>query len=83
MALTAYLTLQLGGQKVQGSSRFKTREGQILVIGMSHEIVSHGHERHQFRAKRGLVELDGLRRAPDAEVGNNVANTFGNRLNHW
>lgn len=38
MALTAYLTLQLGGQKVQGSSRFKTREGQILVIGMSHEI---------------------------------------------
>lgn len=40
MALTAYLTLQLGGQKVQGSSRFKTREGQILVIGMSHEIVN-------------------------------------------
>lgn len=49
---------------------------------MGHEIVSHGHQRHQFRAKRSLVELDGLRRPTNAEVGNDVANTFGNRLNH-
>ncbi|MBL8752715.1 MAG: type VI secretion system tube protein Hcp [Planctomycetes bacterium] len=40
MALTAYLTLQLGSGKVKGSSRFKNREDQILVIGMSHEIVN-------------------------------------------
>jgi len=40
MALTAYLTLRKGGQLVQGSSRFKDREGQILVIGLSHEITS-------------------------------------------
>ncbi len=40
MALTAYLTLQLGSSKVKGSSRFKSREDQILVIGMSHEIVN-------------------------------------------
>jgi type VI secretion system secreted protein Hcp len=40
MALTGYLTLQLGNEKVKGSSRFKGREDQILVIGMSHEIVS-------------------------------------------
>lgn len=40
MALTAYLTLKIGGQLVQGSSRFKDREGQILVIGLSHEVTS-------------------------------------------
>ena len=40
MALTAYLTLKLGGQNLQGSSRFKSREGQILVIGVSHEVGS-------------------------------------------
>jgi len=38
MALTAYLTLKIGGQTVTGSSRFKTRDGQILVTGMSHEV---------------------------------------------
>lgn len=38
MALTAYLTLQLGGAKVVGSSRFRDREGQILVIGVAHEV---------------------------------------------
>ena len=40
MALTAYLTLKKGGQLVQGSSRFKDRVGQILVIGLSHEVTS-------------------------------------------
>ncbi|MCU0866762.1 MAG: type VI secretion system tube protein Hcp [Planctomycetes bacterium] len=40
MALTAYLTLQIGGAKVTGSSLFRGREGQILVIGMSHEVGS-------------------------------------------
>lgn len=40
MALTAYLTLQIGSTKVVGSSRFKSREGQIIVTGMSHEIRS-------------------------------------------
>lgn len=38
MALTAFLTLKLGGNSVQGSSRFKDHEGALLVIGMSHEI---------------------------------------------
>lgn len=40
MALTGYLTLQVGGAKVVGSSLFRGREGQILVIGMSHEVGS-------------------------------------------
>ncbi len=40
MALTAYLVLKVGGELVKGSSRFKDREGQILVIGLSHEVGS-------------------------------------------
>jgi type VI secretion system secreted protein Hcp len=40
MALTAFLTLQVGGEKVTGSSRFKNHEGKILLIGLSHEIGS-------------------------------------------
>lgn len=44
MALNAFLTLKIGGQQVLGSSRFKKREGFILVNGMYHEVRSARNE---------------------------------------
>lgn len=40
MTLPAFLRLKVGGTQVTGSSRFKDREGQILVFGLQHEIAS-------------------------------------------
>ncbi len=40
MTLHAFLTLKAGGSQVTGSSRFKNRDGQIVVSGLRHEITT-------------------------------------------
>lgn len=40
MTLPAFLRLKVGGTQVPGSSRFKDREGQIVVFGLRHEVTT-------------------------------------------
>jgi type VI secretion system Hcp family effector len=40
MTLTAFLTMRVGGSILKGSSRFKDRDGQIVVTGVTHEVVT-------------------------------------------
>jgi len=68
MALTGYLTLKLNGATVEGSSRFKNREGQILVVGMSHEVASergtNGHPTGGRKHRSLVVQKDIDRSSP-------------------
>jgi type VI secretion system secreted protein Hcp len=68
MALTGYLTLKKGGAAVEGSSRFKNREGQILVVGMSHEVTSErstaGHPTGARKHRSLVVQKDIDRSSP-------------------
>lgn len=66
MALQAYLTLKIGGTPVPGSSRFKGREGQMLVNAVRHEI---GTDRDQNGQPKGEPKHRSFTIVKDIDVG--------------
>ena len=79
MTLTAFLSLSFNGSQVVGSVRAKEREGQIVVIGMRHEVGTvrqqSGHPAPGAKHRVLIVQKDIDRASPilHQAFGTNVA----------